>query len=88
MKAHYVRGGLGDSIVKKRLEVVLQECWRRSAPAAKLAKDKGYIMQMLKEGTFKARSGSRTADEVKSALGLITSNHHRQQQTDAPCRSG
>jgi tryptophanyl-tRNA synthetase len=25
MKAHYVRGGLGDSIVKKRLEVVLQE---------------------------------------------------------------
>jgi hypothetical protein len=25
MKAHYVRGGLGDSIVKKRLEAILQE---------------------------------------------------------------
>ena len=72
MKAHYVRGGLGDSIVKARLEVVLQELLapirtRREA----LAEDRGYIMQMLKEGTFKAREvAAQTADQVKAALGL------------------
>ncbi|RJG09533.1 tryptophan--tRNA ligase [Massilia cavernae] len=72
MKAHYVRGGLGDSIVKKRLEVVLQEMLgpireRREA----LAQDKGYVMQVLKEGTMKAREvAARTTDEVRRALGL------------------
>jgi tryptophanyl-tRNA synthetase len=72
MKAHYVRGGLGDSIVKARLETVLQELLapiraRREA----LAEDRDYIMQMLKEGTFKARTvAAQTADQVKAALGL------------------
>jgi len=72
MKAHYVRGGLGDSIVKKRLEGVLQDMLapiraRREA----LAQDRGYILQMLKEGTLRAREvAARTADEVKAALGL------------------
>ncbi|MEO7497466.1 MAG: tryptophan--tRNA ligase [Massilia sp.] len=72
MKAHYVRGGLGDSVVKARLEVCLQEMLapiraRREA----LAQDRGYILQMLKEGTTKAREvAARTADEVRAALGL------------------
>ncbi len=72
MKAHYVRGGLGDSIVKKRLEAVLQELLapireRREA----LAQDKGYVMQVLKDGTMKAREvAAKTADEVRAALGL------------------
>jgi len=72
MKAHYVRGGLGDSIVKKRLEVVLQELLapireRREA----LAQDRGYVMQVLKEGTMKAREvAAKTTDEVRAALGL------------------
>ena len=72
MKAHYVRGGLGDSIVKKRLEVVLQEMLAPiRARREELAKDKGYIMQVLKDGTAKAREvAAKTADEVKSALGL------------------
>lgn len=72
MKAHYVRGGLGDSIVKKRLEVVLQEMLAPiRARREELAKDHGYIMQMLKEGTMRAREvAARTADEVKAALGL------------------
>jgi tryptophanyl-tRNA synthetase len=67
-----VRGGLGDSIVKARLETVLQELLapiraRREA----LAEDRDYIMQMLKEGTFKARTvAAQTADQVKAALGL------------------
>jgi tryptophanyl-tRNA synthetase len=72
MKDHYVRGGLGDSVVKKRLEAVLQDML---APIRtrreELAKDKGYIMQVLKEGTMRAREvAARTTDEVKAALGL------------------
>lgn len=72
MKAHYVRGGLGDSIVKKRLEAVLQEML---APIRErrelLAQDRGHVMQVLKDGTMKAREvAARTADEVRAALGL------------------
>jgi len=72
MKAHYVRGGLGDSIVKKRLEVVLQEMLAPvRARREEFAKDKGQVMQILKEGTAKAREvAAKTADEVKAALGL------------------
>lgn len=72
MKAHYQRGGLGDSVVKKRLDAVLQELLAPiRARREELAKDKGYVMQVLKEGTMRAREvAARTADEVKSALGL------------------
>ncbi len=35
------------------------------------AKDPAYVMQMLKEGTMKAREvAAATTDEVKTALGL------------------
>ena len=72
MKAHYQRGGLGDSIVKKRLEGILQEL---IAPIRErreeLAKDKGQVLQILKAGTFKAREiAAQTMDEVRRALGL------------------
>jgi tryptophanyl-tRNA synthetase len=72
MKAHYTRGGLGDSIVKKRLEAVLQELLGPiRARREEFAKDKGYVMQVLKEGTRRAREvAAQTADEVKAALGL------------------
>ncbi|MGV7207371.1 tryptophan--tRNA ligase [Oxalobacteraceae bacterium A2-2] len=72
MKDHYVRGGLGDSVVKKRLEAVLQDMLAPiRARREELAKDKGYIMQVLKEGTLRAREvAARTCDEVKAALGL------------------
>ena len=72
MKDHYVRGGLGDSVVKKRLEAVLQDLLAPiRARREELAKDKGYIMQVLKEGTMRAREvAARTTDEVKAALGL------------------
>ncbi|WP_426210180.1 tryptophan--tRNA ligase [Massilia sp. TWP1-3-3] len=72
LKERYVRGGVGDSLVKKRLEGVLQEMLapvraRREA----FAQDPGAVMQMLKDGTFKARDvAARTADEVRAALGL------------------
>jgi tryptophanyl-tRNA synthetase len=72
MKAHYVRGGLGDSVVKKRLEGILQDMLAPiRARREELAKDKGQVMQILKEGTMKAREvAARTTDEVRKALGL------------------
>jgi tryptophanyl-tRNA synthetase len=72
MKAHYQRGGLGDTVVKARLEACLQELLAPiRARREELAKDRGYIMQILKEGTYKAREvAAKTAAEVKAALGL------------------
>ncbi|MFC5476388.1 tryptophan--tRNA ligase [Paraherbaspirillum soli] len=72
LKEHYVRGGLADSLVKARLEVCLQELLAPiRARREELAKDRGYIMQLLKDGTAKAREvAAQTADEVKAALGL------------------
>lgn len=72
MKAHYTRGGLGDSIVKKRLEGILQEMLEPiRTRREEFAKDKGQVLQMLKEGTFKAREvAAQTMDEVRTALGL------------------
>jgi len=72
MKAHYVRGGLGDSLVKARLEACLQDLLAPiRARREELAKDKGHVMQILKDGTAKAREvAAKTADEVKAALGL------------------
>lgn len=72
MKAHYVRGGLGDGKVKKRLEECLQELIRpiRERRQA-LAEDKAHVMAILKRGTEEAREvAARTTAEVKEALGL------------------
>jgi tryptophanyl-tRNA synthetase len=72
LKAHYVRGGLADSVVKKRLEGVLQELLEPiRSRRAELEKDKGQVMQILREGTLKAReTAAQTLSEVKAALGL------------------
>jgi tryptophanyl-tRNA synthetase len=72
MKDHYVRGGLGDSKVKVRLEGILQDML---APIRErrqeYEKDRGQVLQMLKLGTEKAREiAAKTTDEVKAALGL------------------
>lgn len=72
MKDHYVRGGLGDSKVKVRLEGILQDML---APIRErrqeFEKDRGQVLQMLKQGTEKAREiAAKTTDEVKTALGL------------------
>lgn len=72
MKAHYVRGGLADSVVKARLEGCLQALL---APIRErrlqLEQDRAYVVQMLKEGTARAREvAAVTVAEVKSALGL------------------
>jgi tryptophanyl-tRNA synthetase len=72
IKAHYVRGGLADSVVKARLETILQELLEPiRTRRALLAQDRGHVLQLLKEGTRKAREvAARTTDEVRKALGL------------------
>jgi tryptophanyl-tRNA synthetase len=74
LKARYVRGGLGDSIVKKRLEEVLQAVLapirdRRCA----LAGDPGYVLQVIKHGTAQAHEiTDATLRDVRAALGLFS----------------
>ena len=73
LKARYIRGGLGDSIAKKRLDDVLQALLapireRRRA----LARDPGYVLQVVKRGTARARETTdATLRDVRTALGLF-----------------
>jgi tryptophanyl-tRNA synthetase len=74
LKARYISGGLGDTIVKKRLDDVLQALLapirdRRRA----LAHDPGYVLQVVKRGTARAREiTDATLRDVRAALGLFT----------------
>jgi len=72
LKQQYVRGGIADSAVKARLEGVLQELLEPIRKRRQeFADDRGYIVQLLKEGTFVAREmAAATTAEVKAALGL------------------
>jgi len=72
LKAHYRRGGLGDSVVKRVLDERLQAL---IAPIRErrreLEVDRGEVLAILKRGTMRAREvAGTTLDEVKSALGL------------------
>jgi tryptophanyl-tRNA synthetase len=73
LKARYVRGGLGDSVVKKRLEDILQALIapireRRRA----LARDPGHVLEVITRGTAKAREITEaTLRGVRGALGLF-----------------
>jgi tryptophanyl-tRNA synthetase len=72
LKAHYRRGGLGDSIVKKRLNEVLQELL---TPIRKrreeFAKDPEAVMRILFEGSKKAKqTAALTLEEMKKAMFL------------------
>ncbi|MDE3047019.1 MAG: tryptophan--tRNA ligase, partial [Verrucomicrobiota bacterium] len=72
MKAHYARGGLGDSVVKKYLLDELQaflDPVRRKRE--EWAKDPAAVMQILKQGTEVAsRAAAETLAEVRAAMGI------------------
>ncbi|EEG09370.1 tryptophan--tRNA ligase [Pseudogulbenkiania ferrooxidans] len=72
LKAHYRRGGLGDTAIKARLEDKLQallEPIRRRRE--EYARDPAAVLALLKEGTGKAREvAAVTLAEVKGAMGL------------------
>jgi tryptophanyl-tRNA synthetase len=72
MKAHYQRGGLGDSVVKKRLLDVLQAVLEpiRSRREA-LARDPEAILTMLQKGSEAANQVAQaTLLEVRRAMCL------------------
>lgn len=72
MKAHYMRGGLGDSVVKKRLLEVLQaflEPIRKKRE--EYAKDPAQVLEIVRKGTERANSvANQTLHEVRKAMRL------------------
>ena len=73
LKAHYRRGGLGDAVVKSRLEDILQTLLApiREHRAA-LARDPGYVLGVVRAGTRSAQDRTQaTLDELRSGLGLF-----------------
>ncbi|MFD2205962.1 tryptophan--tRNA ligase [Kiloniella antarctica] len=73
LKAQYRHGGLGDMVLKRRLEGILQDLLR---PIRKqrmhLSKDLGYVRDVIKEGTDRARNiTDATYRDVSNALGLF-----------------
>lgn len=73
LKERYRQGGLGDSVVKKRLDEVLQALL---APIRerrrKLARDPGYVLGVVREGTKRSRElTNSTLRQVRTALGLF-----------------
>lgn len=73
MKAQYQEGGLGDGVVKKRLDEILQALL---APIrtrrAQLAKDPAYVLDVIRKGTEIARARTdATKRDVVESLGLF-----------------
>jgi tryptophanyl-tRNA synthetase len=72
LKADYRKGGLGDGVVKKRLEGILQDFMepirlRRS----EYAKDRGEVMRMLHKSTEYARSiVAENIRDIRRAIGI------------------
>ncbi|WP_414441022.1 tryptophan--tRNA ligase [Burkholderia sp. 22PA0106] len=81
LKAAYRAGGLGDMVVKRRLEERLQAF---VAPIrerrAQLAADPGYVVEVLMQGTERARELTQaTLDAVREALGTFSIERVREQ---------
>ncbi|MBM3894315.1 tryptophan--tRNA ligase [Candidatus Dependentiae bacterium] len=72
MKDHYTRGGLGDVIVKKYLNEVLQAFLEPiRARRAEVNGNQDYLHQILKQGTQDVRTiAEQTIKKVKTRIGL------------------
>lgn len=73
LKARYRAGGLGDSVVKRRLDDVLQA---QLAPIRErrraLAADPAHLLSELRKGTEAARAVTEaTLADVRHALGVF-----------------
>lgn len=72
LKEHYRRGGLGDMVIKKFLNNILQDFLRpiREKREA-LSQNIEYVYQVLKDGTLDARKqASKTLNRVKKAMKI------------------
>ena len=72
LKEHYQRGGLGDSVVKKYLNEVLQDFLEPIRERRKaLAKDPHHVMDTLHRGTEVAIAAAhKTLLDVRKAMGI------------------
>jgi tryptophanyl-tRNA synthetase len=72
LKEHYRRGGLGDSIVKKRLAEILESLIQPMREKRReFEKDKGEVLNIIRKGTEKAQETvASTLSEVKEAMGI------------------
>jgi tryptophanyl-tRNA synthetase len=72
LKNHYRRGGLGDVILKNRLNDIMQEFLKPIRERrAEYEKDKGEVLYLLLSGSKRAREiAAQTLDEVKMAMML------------------
>ncbi len=73
LKAHYQRGGLGDSVVKKYLlDVLIAFLDPIRKKREELAKDPGSVMDLLREGTCVANDvADTTLKQMRQAMGIL-----------------
>lgn len=72
LKAHYRRGGLGDMVIKKRLDAILQELINPiRTRREQFAQDPAAVMDILRQGTDKARQiAAGTLAQVRHAMKI------------------
>jgi tryptophanyl-tRNA synthetase len=72
LKEHYRRGGLGDMVLKRRLEEVLEQVIApMRARRTELARDRAYVREVLRDGTARADAVTRTVlRDVRAAFSL------------------
>jgi tryptophanyl-tRNA synthetase len=73
LKVRYRRGGLGDMVVKRRLEEVLEALLEPIRERRReLARDPGYVLDVIRKGTEGARAvTAATASDVRDGLGMF-----------------
>lgn len=72
LKERYRAGGLGDAVIKRRLDEILQELIRPiRARRAELERDPQHVLGLVRDGTRRARVRTGlTRDAVFEALGV------------------
>jgi tryptophanyl-tRNA synthetase len=72
LKEHYRRGGLGDMVLKQRLESVLESLIAPiRARRAELVRDRAYVMDVLREGSERANATTNAVlRDVRAAFAL------------------
>ena len=72
LKQHYRRGGLGDMALKQRLEDVLETLIAPiRARRAELARDRTYVMDVLRDGSERASAATHAVlQDVRAAFAL------------------
>lgn len=74
LKEHYIRGGLGDSVIKKRLtEILIETLTPIREKRLQLNNEHEYVLSVLKQGTDIAREVTQTnLNEIKRHLNMFS----------------